>query len=336
MDFENFDENLFNPQQTVLNRYLKFFGVLLLVTFFLPIDRGPVNVWDRFGVDGALTLVRLLLPALVGLGFAYLAWLTRLKLGPKAIATSGLLVLMLILGVNPFEILRVVLPPVTGELGEELFGMVDGGYFPREDTLHLVLLGTGLVLLGAGGRYRTQRLSSRIGSIGLIAGAVVLCAYYLVPYEGTKLAFMRNRELYASFHRFAEGLPTEEAGLAGQLKLSAAYFMVIYYVPVVLAGIGAGAWIPSRYKGHRTVFSTIAGWGASAYLLAFLLPMLIKESMRKTGVGFTPNLRSYIIMAAIFVGLTIALAMGVEKLLEPNASDDHLPEDPLAWKEQSK
>jgi len=374
MDFEEFDERLFSPDQTSLNRFLRIAGVLLLATAVLPIDRtaaGPVNIWDRFGVISVLETIRLVLPAVVGLVFVYLGWFARLEVKLKAAGGAGALAVMLLFGVNPFEVLRIVLPPISADpytldslaytTGVRL-RLVNGEYFPREDTLHLVLLGFGLAAMGVGGRYRATLQSSRIGAYIMMGATVLIAAYYVWPYGG-KMAAQQNVELYRGFHQVAtkmveEGEEMEDAleevgvvshsesaqlhkaefkvmirqkKMAGQLKLSSVYFMGIYFLPALIVLFGAFGWGRSRYKGHRAVFGRLGGWGASVYLLAFLLPLLFKEGMRKAGPGFLPNLRSYIILAAVFVGVTLTVSMLLQKVLEPDANDDALHEDPLAW-----
>lgn len=362
MDFDDFDEAVFNPEQTSLNRFYRAFGVLLLATFVLPIGRTlaaspqPINVWDQFGVASTLDVTRMMLPAVAGAVFIYLGFFGRLGVKLKSGVGAAALLVLVFAGVNPFEILRVVVPPVSGPLAEFKFGMMDGQYFPRENTLHLILLGAGLILLGAGGRYKSLLVRSKLGPYMMMASVVLISAYYLIPYDG-KIAAARNVELYTDFHEFAGELvqtardleqemgdvPPEfrremssaiKAGkMAGQLKLSAAYFLSIYFVPLLLCLFCIPSWFTSRFQGHRAIWARMCGWGASIYLLAFLFPLLAKESMRKTGEGFFPNLRSYIIFAAVFVGLTLTLSMFIKHLLEPELSDETLPADPLEWKE---
>ncbi len=374
MDFENFDEAAFSPQQTSLNRFCKGFAVLLLATAVLPIDRfadAPVNVWDRFGVASTLDTIRLVLPAVLGLVFGYLGFVSRHALKVKSgIVVLGLLLLVLV-GVNPFEVLRVVLPPISGSaasldrialLTGVSLPMVDGEYFPREDTLHLILLGLGLATLAVGGRYRDLLQSSRLGSYVMMGAAALIVAYYLVPYGGAPAA-KRNLDLYRGFYQVAGKLvehgelmeksveelddltlitteeklalraDAREVKMAGQLKISAVYFMFVYFVPLLLVLLSLPAWKESRYKGHKATFGRLAGWGASVYLLAVLLPLLFKEGMRTTGPGFLPNLRSYFIFAAVFVGITIAGSILLKEVVEPDKDDEGLHDDPLAWKE---
>ena len=347
MDFENFDERVFSPEQTTLNRYLRAFGVLLLATFLLPIDRGK-NVWDAFGVVSALDAIRLVLPAAVGLGFVYLGFVARIAVLPKAAAIAGSLALVLVVGVDPFEVLRVAVPPVAGGCATTLFGMVDGHYWPREDLLHRVLLGAGLLVLGIGGRYRTLRLRSMIGPGVMIAGTVILLGYYLWPYDSSVPA-KYNIELYKMLHATPAAVEAGElqgsascvaqmrfhmeGGKGGQMKLSAVYFLVIYFVPLAIAAFSGLAWRRGRYRGHGAVPARLAGWGSVVYLLAFLFPLLVKEGLRKTGVGFLPNLRSYILLAGIFVGLLLAVPLILREKLEPKAADDGLPDDPFSWAE---
>ncbi|MFT7623701.1 MAG: hypothetical protein ACI9WU_002884, partial [Myxococcota bacterium] len=216
--------------------------------------------------------------------------------------------------------------------------------------------------LGVGGRYRDMLQSSRIGTWIMMGASVLIVAYYVVPYGG-KVAAAKNIELYQGFYEVAGKLVEQgqamenaidnlgeemmmtsqeklvlragarEVKMAGQLKLSAAYFMVIYFVPLMLVLFGALGWRPSRYRGHRAVFGRMAGWGASVYLLAFLLPLLMKEGMRKSGPGFLPNLRSYFIFATVFVGVTLIGSILIKEFVEPQADDDGLHDNPLAWQE---
>lgn len=334
MDFENFDEALYNPRQTTLNRFLIGFGVLLVATFLLPIDRGPVNIWDRFGVDGGLTVLRLLLPAAVGAAFLYLGVFAKLDVKVKSTVTAGLLATMVVVGVNPFEVLRIVVAPVDPLLTTGL-GMVDGAYFPREDLTHLILLGAALVTLGVGGGYRAQRQSSRIGAWITMGGGALLAAYYLVPYDG-QIPFARNLTLHGDFNAVAAEIGNEDPAHAGALQLAAAYFAVVYFAPFLLGIVSIGAWFKTRYLGDRILFAKLSGWGAPLYLLGLLLPMLFKEGGRVDGAGFLPNLRSYIILATIMVGLTLAVAMALVAHLEPEATDTELPESPMEWRRRQK
>ncbi len=375
MDFEDFDEAHFSPEQTALNRFLRLFAVLLIATLVLPIDRtaagDPVNVWDRFGVDSFLEIVRLVIPAVVGLVFAYLGWFAKMEIRLKSSIAAGALAAMVLVGVNPFEVLRIVLPPISADkftldslaytTGVRL-ELKDGEFFPREGTLHLLMLGLGLMALGVGGRYRDSLQSSRLGAYIMMGASVIIAAYYIWPYGG-QMAAAKNVELYRNFYKISAKMVEEgeamekrleelgtishdvneqrskaafeemirERKMAGQLKLSSIYFLGIYFIPAALALFGAFGWGRSKYKGHRAVFGRMASWGASVYLLAFLLPLLFKEGMRKGGPGFLPNLRSYILLAVVFVGVTLTVATVLQKFLEPEKNDDALDEDPLAW-----
>ncbi|MFT5435077.1 MAG: hypothetical protein ACI9OJ_005794, partial [Myxococcota bacterium] len=152
MDFDNFDERVFSPEQTSLSRFLKAIGVLLVLTFVIPISRTgagtAINVWDKFGMVGFIDLIRLVLPAVVGLAFVYLGFFARMELKLRAGITSGLLLLMVVVGINPLAIFDVVVPPLSGRRGEMLLGMVKGEYFPREDLMHVIFLTIGLIGLG--------------------------------------------------------------------------------------------------------------------------------------------------------------------------------------------
>ena len=75
MDYDEFDELSFDLGMIVLKRYLKFFSIVLLATFVLPIarvDGSPVNVWDRFGVDGGLATVRLVITSRTVANFLFI------------------------------------------------------------------------------------------------------------------------------------------------------------------------------------------------------------------------------------------------------------------------
>lgn len=364
MDYEDFDGLDFDPQMVAIRRYLKFFSILLLATFILPIDRinlSPVNVWDRFGVDDALTMIRWVLPAVVGLTFLYLGWLSSASLKVTAGLITACLLLVVLVGVNPLEIMRVVVPPLSGGWTDTYFGTVEGAYFPREDALHQFFLGAGLVGLGVGGRYSGLLNSSRFSRWISLAAIVMLLAYYLFPY-GSRVPAERNIELYKSYYVFADQTPQfadtlkEKLGKEGrsdefrqmrriaerrianmkglgQLRLTAAYYAVVYFIPVLLLLFMLPALKKARYRGHNIIFAGAVGWGASVYLLAFLFPLLVKETMRVTGPGFLGNLRSYIIFAAVFVGLTVGASTFLKEWLEGGATDDHLPKDPLQWTE---
>lgn len=184
-------------------------GAVLIATAILPFDRrgaSGVNLFDRAGSLRTLAVIRLALPAVVGMGFIYLGLFARFALGIKAAIAAGLLTLMVLVGVDMFEILRVARPPIAGKGGERLFGMRAGTYFPREDTLHLVLLGAGLCVLGASGRYRTKLQSSKLGSYGLMCGCALLLLYYVVPYKGMKVPAVRNVALTLDFTSYADKL----------------------------------------------------------------------------------------------------------------------------------
>ncbi|HIA04991.1 MAG TPA: hypothetical protein EYN06_02655 [Myxococcales bacterium] len=366
MDYDDLDELNFDPKLVALRRYLKFFSFLLLATFVLPIDRAngsPVNVWDRFGVDDTLTIIRLMMPALVGLSFLLLGWLSSFNLKVTSALTTGLLLLMIVLGINPLEIMRVAVPPLSGNWADNYFGTVAGSYFPREDTLHLFLLGAGLVCLGIGGRYTGLLNSSRYSRWVSTLGVVLLLGYYLFPYGG-RIPIERNVDLYKSYYAFSSetaelGQQLEEQSEdldstfknkqvqrtimkkrisnmknMGRLRLTAVYYASVYFVPLLLLLLMLPALKKARYRGHNISFARAVGWGATIYLLAFLFPLLVKESMRVTGPGFLGNLRSYIIFSAVFLGLSVAASSFLIEMLERNSNDEHLPDNPLMWTEE--
>ena len=378
MDFANFDEKSFSPEQTTMNRLLRLFGLLLVATFILPVDRRGsllISVWDQLGSVSVIDSIRLVLPAVVGCVFVWLGFFAKLEVKLKAAIAAGALGMLVLVGVNPFEIFRVVMPPISGNAAtldviEYRTGvrldLTPGRFFPREDTLHLVLLGLGLVTLGVGGRYRDKLQSSRLGAYILMAASVLILAYYVAPYSKGKVAASANITLYKGFYKVSGKLVREakrmeervddvwgqtmdrqaaeerkridakikEGKMAGQLKISAVYFLVIYFVPALLALLGILSWKPSEHKNHRVIAGRLVGWGAGIYLLAFLFPLVMKEAMMETGPGFWPNLRAFIILAAMLMGLTITVALVVRHYVEGGKNDDGLSADPLAWDEE--
>jgi hypothetical protein len=356
------DESLLDPQQQSLNFVAKTVGILLISTWLIPIGRtegAPVNVWDTFGVASTLDVTRLILPGFVGVLFVALGFFIKLDVKRKATIMSASLLLMLVLGVNPFAVLSVVTPPIDGRVAELLFGMVEGSYFPREGVWHLALLGLGLGLFGVAGRYRVLVQTSPLGGYLMVAAAALLVAYYVWPYPSGKVPAARNVELYKGYHEFparvqagVRALENElyqmdpeiihsshfkkigrDARLLGQVKLSAVYFLCIYFVPLVLVFIAIPALKPSRYLNHRTVPAKLVSWGSSTYLMAFLFPLLLKESGKVTGDGFLAALRNYILFVSIFTAATVAVSSALREWVEPDKSNDALPPDPLSWKE---
>ena len=356
------DEALLDPNQRAVGLTARCVGILLALTWVIPIGRqsgAPVNVWDTFGVADTLEVVRLVLPGVVGILFIIIGFFMRMTVKQKSTAMSAGLLALLVFGVNPFAILSVVTPPIDGRVAELMFGMVEGSYFPREDVTHLVLLGLGLGMFGVAGRYRSTVQTSPIGSYLLVAATFVLMAYYVWPYDSGRVPAVRNATLYSEYHAFPDRLQAgvraienqlyqldpevihsthfrklgRDVRLLGQVKLSAAYFAVIYFVPLLLILLALPSLKPSRYRNHRTVPARLVGWGASAYLLAFLFPLVLKESGKTTGDGFLAAARNYLLFAAIFLGSTVSFSAALREWLEPEQNNDCLPEDPLAWKE---
>ena len=361
-DWGELDDELLDPDQHAIRVTAKVIGLLLLLTWVLPIGRAagaPVNVWDRFGIVSTWELIRLVMPGLVGLVFVVIGFFVTASVRQKASVMSASLILMLLSGVNPFEILSVVTPPIDGRVAELMFNMTDGQYFPREDTTHTALLGLGLCLLGVAGRYRATVQTSDIGRYLLVAASAILVTYYVWPYGSGKVPALRNAALYSDYHAFPDTVQAgvralenrlyqldpeiiynthfqklgRDARLLGQVKLSAVYFVTIYFVPLMLILLALPSLRPSRYLNHRTVTARLVGFGASAYLLAFLFPLILKESGKQTGDGFLAALRNYILFGGTFLGCTVVFSATLHKWLEPERSNDALPQDPLSWKQ---
>ena len=191
----------------------------------------------------------------------------------------------------------------------------------------------------------------------------MLLGYYLFPYGG-RIPIERNVDLYKSYYAFSSetaelGQQLEEQSEdldstfknkqvqrtimkkrisnmknMGRLRLTAVYYASVYFVPLLLLLLMLPALKKARYRGHNISFARAVGWGATIYLLAFLFPLLVKESMRVTGPGFLGNLRSYIIFSAVFLGLSVAASSFLIEMLERNSNDEHLPDNPLMWTEE--
>ncbi len=356
------DETLLDPNQRAVRFTATAIGVLLMFTWLLPIGRengAPVNVWDTFGIAGPLELLRLLLPGAVGVWFVILGAFVRSSVRMKTTCMSVGLLTLLGIGINPFAVLRIVTPPIDGRVAELTFGMVTGEYFPREDVLHLVFLGLGLGFFGVAGRYRAVVQASPIGGYLMAVATVCLVTYYVLPYDSGAVPAIRNAELYSEYHAFPDQIQAgvralenrlyqldpeiiynshfqklgRDPKLLGQVQLSAVYFGSIYFVPLLLIFLAIPSLKPSRYLNHRTVPAKLVGWGSSTYLMAFLFPLLLKESSKETGDGFLAALRNYILFISIFAGATVAFSEAIREWVEPNATNDVLPADPLSWKE---
>jgi len=356
------NESLLDPQQQSLNLAARLLGILLVATWILPIGRAqgaPINVWDTFGVVKTIDVVRLLLPGAVGVLFIAVGFFLQLTVKWKSTLMTGGLLSLLAIGINPFAVLSVVIPPIDGRVAELMFDMVDGSYFPREDLLHLTLLGLGLGLFGIAGRYRTLVQTSQLGGYLMAIASAFLVAYYVWPYTSGKVPAIGNASLYAEYHAFPERIQNgvralenelyqldpdiihtthfqkigRDVKLLGQVKLTSVYFLCIYFVPLLLILTAIPALRPSRYLNHRTVPAKLVCWGASAYLMAFLFPLLVKESGRSTGDGFLAALRNYTLFISIFAGLTVAASSALHEWFEPEQSNDTLPADPLSWKD---
>ncbi len=351
------DELELSPEQAGQTRVYRALGVLFLLSMALPYATvGGVNVFlfEHAANSAGLEIVRAFWPAVVGVGFVALSYLGKLSNPVRAGAALGLFASLLLVGINPLSVIRYATPPIVGDVAVVRFGMLPGEFFPREGALHVGLLVTGLVLLAAGARYRARLQSSRMGAWILAAGAVVLLAYYAWPYGG-RMPAIRNVALYSDLYKFGEsalaefdaqtsdlaelGYDTEsvaakrairEGRKVGQLRFTAVYYGAIYFVPALLALAALPALWRSRYRGHRIPFARLAGAGASFFLLAFLLPLVLKDGER---LGALAGLRELSLLSAFIPGLAYALALLLRSVLEPRASDDALPDDPLAWRD---
>lgn len=324
------------------------------------------HIWSLFGGGaGALELTRLTWPLLMGVAFVVLGFLRGVGHKWRATIASGLLVIAIVIGVDPLGILDVVLPPVSGDVEsleyiEDVYDvtlrMRDGAYFPREDLMHTALLTLGLLGLGIGGRYRSVRQASRLGGFMLMGGLACLSFYYLIPYAG-RVPAVANQSLYRGFYdygkaRMAEAdeleealddapsyiRPEIEAGIAegrmlGRLRFTAYYFLFIYFVPAALGLLGILAWDRSRWRGDRVGWARLASWGASAYVLAFSLPLVLRESMFPDGIGVQPHLRAYLLFGAVMVSATVCGAIALAEWIEPDDEGERLPDDPNEWGE---
>ncbi len=354
-----------DPTQFTLSgvdRLARILGGLLSVSWLLTAQAAPdaarVGLFTALGQVSMLEAARLLAPGLAGLGLLALSFLRRPTLQWKAIAILVGVLLPVLLGQNPFTVFRAVVPPLDGDLMVDIIGAVEGRYFPREDVLHRALFAAGMLLLALGARVRTVRVASPLGARLLLAGAVLFGAYYVVPYSGApvmRVAALQNVETTKRFYTFADDLvakgrelekeletsearPGAKAWLkrearaleqASPLRLTSVYFAVIYFTPALLTLLSLLLVRRARYQGDGVGLSRLLGFCAMSYLLAFLLPLVLKAGLQGEIPGLGPLLREYLVLAGLVVGLPLAGAFLLEDVVSAEA-DEALPPDPVA------